>query len=296
MKKTLSSGKLAVASTVVLILGLSGSILLEGIVASRVFLLISVAGLALLMLNMVILFRLIHSDVRAISRRLDSSEFFPAGANSLLDLPKAFRNDDEDAHPSSAGNKGVGFSIFTPGAIPANTVKAKPYAHKAGRGAAHQEMEDGGWNKLLTVTNPRFSRGRKIALLGSEELEKELITVGEVVDIRLGKDHSGIPNNCSQVVIDERATHNGQYAGFLETTRTQEFIQLLNSLAQAKRDGVVIINITDGPAHHFTRSIRDVSDINIPLVPGDTQFDTDIDHAVINAVTSYVGSRDKHAK
>lgn len=195
-------------------------------------------------------------------RKLVRDHTGPAGP-SFKEIGNAVRevaeNPTGSEEPRAFSNQRL--SIFAPGAIPPAQVLRKPNATTAGRGAADQIMADDGWNRLESVLDPDNSTERLISVLAGPELVKELSGHFKTQQIVLSYGSASVPKNCSDVVVDEDCASSGNYGQLFSTSRTRDFLALMESLQEAKKNGAVVYVCPSENANHFSNTLYELADV-----------------------------------
>lgn len=176
-------------------------------------------------------------------------------------------------------------SVFAPATIPASHIVARPAAHTAGRIAADQEMNEDSSDVLHALMNASTDAWtRKVELIGSASVEGDLREIAEVTRIRaphlLGKPAS----DASHLIVDENQLERGLWSGLLSTQKTAAFFSLLEHIAKAKENGMIIVVLASDTSNHFTDELRSQATV---VVRGDSatwDWESDIHTPVIQAL------------
>lgn len=176
-------------------------------------------------------------------------------------------------------------SIYAPSTIPSSRIVGRPTAQNAGRAAAAQDMEGESGEVLQALMRaPADAWVRRVALIGSKTLEKELSAVCEVERIRAPHLLGNPKEEHSFIVIDEGALDEGLWSGLLSTRKTTEFIALLEHIESAKKMGAVVVVLATELANHFSNELRSHATVVLGRNVSSWHWQDDIDAPVIETL------------
>lgn len=189
---------------------------------------------------------------KAVSQLLSAlqEQKYLSDRQGLRELDESFPNEFE-------GHRDGQRSIYAPSTIPSSRIVGRPTAQNAGRAAAAQDMEGESGEVLQAIMRaPADAWVRKIALIGSKTLEKQLSTVCEVERIKAPHLLGNPKEEHSFIVIDEEAFEDGLWSGLLSTQKTTEFIAILEHIESAKKMGTVVVVLATDLSNHFSHELR----------------------------------------
>lgn len=170
---------------------------------------------------------------------------------------QGLRELDESLSTEFGGQRDGQRSIFAPSTIPSSRIVGRPTAQNAGRAAAAQDMEgESGEVLQALMCAPADAWVRKVALIGSKSLEKQLSTVCEVERIRAPHLLGNPKEEHSFIVIDEEAFDEGLWSGLLSTQKTTDFVALMEHIESAKKWGTVVVILETDLSNHFSNELR----------------------------------------
>lgn len=176
-------------------------------------------------------------------------------------------------------------SIFAPNTIPTTRILARPTAHTAGRLAAEQVMERDGFVALRAMMTAEAELWtREISLIGPVDLEAALSETGRVH--RLAGPHllGGTKPGTSYLIIDEQEFWRGPWECLLSAQKTGLYLRLIEHIADAQNQGVVVIVRASNLRSHFTNDLRERANIVLNTSSPTWAWSEDLKSPVLEAL------------
>ncbi|QRP61483.1 hypothetical protein [Corynebacterium minutissimum] len=187
-------------------------------------------------------------------------------------------------------------NIFAPNTIPATRILARPTAHSAGRLAAEQVMERDGFVALSAMMTAEAELWtREISLIGPVDLEAALSEVGRVHRLAgpylLGSTKQGT----SYLIIDEQEFWKGPWEGLLSAQKTGLYLRLVEHIADAQNQGIVVIVRASNLTSHFTNDLRERANIVLNTLSPNWAWSEDLKSPVLEALKTMDAAPARHS-
>src|SRR5699024_2816952 len=106
---------------------------------------------------------------------------------------------------------------------------------------------------------------KNIATIVRSDVENKLSDKYNVLPLSPNRVSGVLEENLDYILIDERCSRTGRWAGFLETFKLGTYLELANALTNAKKRDVVVLVVEDSVSSSLTNSIREFADIRLNL-------------------------------
>lgn len=157
-------------------------------------------------------------------------------------------------------------SLYGLGSLPSAKVIKSNLTGVVGRRAAFIETETPKVSNLDIILNSDASYwNKRVGTILHRDSHLKLSKKHDTVALRPNQVASAVEDRFDYIVIDERASRHGLWAGFLETFRLGTFLDLASALRAAREKGAVVVLIEDPVASSLTSSIREIADIKLNL-------------------------------
>jgi len=173
---------------------------------------------------------------------------------------------DDSSKFQAESDRGNTPSLYTPGFLPSSKVIKSNSSGVIGRRAASIETEAATVPNLDVILNSDKERWKKnIATIVRSDVENKLSDKYNVLPLSPNRVSGVLEENLDYILIDERCSRTGRWAGFLETFKLGTYLELANALTNAKKRDVVVLVVEDSVSSSLTNSIREFADIRLNL-------------------------------
>src|SRR5699024_3401324 len=175
---------------------------------------------------------------------------------------QGYRNDSVALSSVSRGNSTV--SLYAPGALPSSKVVKSNSPGAVGRRAASIETEESKVSNLDVILNSENKHWKKnVAAILPRHAQQALSEKYNLVSLTPNRVSSAVEEQFEYVVIDERCSRQGQWAGFLETFKLGTYLELAEGLREARQRGAIVLVLEDPVSSSLTNSVRELADIRL---------------------------------
>lgn len=175
---------------------------------------------------------------------------------------QGYRNDSVAWSSVSRGNTTA--SLYAPGALPSSKVVKSNSPGAVGRRAASIETEESKVSNLDVILNSENKHWKKnVAAILPSHAQQALSEKYNLVSLTPNRVSSAIEEQFEYVVIDERCSRQGQWAGFLETFKLGTYLELAEGLREARQRGAIVLVLEDPVSSSLTNSVRELADIQL---------------------------------
>lgn len=155
-------------------------------------------------------------------------------------------------------------SLYALGALPSSKIVKANSLGAVGRRAALIETEETNVSNLDVILNSEDKHWKKnVATILPKRAQQALTEKYNTVSLTPNRVLSAVEEKFDYVVIDERCSRHGQWAGFLETFKLGTFLELAEGLREARRRGAIVFVLEDQASGSLTSSIRELADIRL---------------------------------
>lgn len=171
--------------------------------------------------------------------------------------------DDSVALPS-VSRESTTASLYAPGALPSSKVVKSNSPGAVGRRAASIETEEAKVSNLDVILNSENKHWKKnVAAILPSHAQQALSEKYNLVSLTPNRVSSAVEEQFEYVVIDERCSRQGQWAGFLETFKLGTYLELAEGLREARQRGAIVLVLEDPVSSSLTNSVRELADIRL---------------------------------
>lgn len=161
-------------------------------------------------------------------------------------------------------------SLYSLNALPSAKVIKSNTPGAVGRKAAFIETEVASVDNLDIILNSGVDRWKKnVASILPIDVQERMSAKYNLVALAPNRTSTIGVEKFDYVVVDEHCSRQGRWAGFLETYRLGTYLELAETLRNARRSGAIVIVLEDPVASSLTNSIREFADIR--LTPNSSQ-------------------------
>lgn len=175
---------------------------------------------------------------------------------------QGYRNDSVALSSVSRGNTTA--SLYAPGALPSSKVVKSNSPGAVGRRAASIETEESIVSNLDVILNSENKHWKKnVAAILPRHAQQALSEKYNLVSLTPNRVSSAVEEQFEYVVIDERCSRQGQWAGLLETFKLGTYLEFAGGLREARRRGAIVLVLEDPVSSSLTNSVRELADIRL---------------------------------
>ncbi|MDD7583066.1 hypothetical protein ACEE23_02105 [Corynebacterium sp. 32222D000AT] len=152
-------------------------------------------------------------------------------------------------------------SVYAAGAIPASSVQRSNAPGVIGRGAAAISVTSDKYQNFSAVFDSSDDRwAKRVAVIGTTELMSDLSDSVDLETLEPNQTRRAVAAPQDYVIIEEEAFNKGAWAHGLESFRLQAFLELMESLNLAKKQGAIVLVLAGAEVTTLTHSLREAAD------------------------------------
>lgn len=154
-------------------------------------------------------------------------------------------------------------SIFSPSAITASSIIAKPNAHLAGRGAAAQSMSADSPSKLNSILRANVSqKARRVMWVGPLNLERVRENSDwEVTSFGDGLDFGRPDPTATYLVVNLQENEFTKWDNLQSSLNFEKVRGLLDFIRETKRNNTIVVLLRSSSPDHFSYSLEGSADV-----------------------------------
>lgn len=153
---------------------------------------------------------------------------------------------------------------YSPSLITSSSVIDRPNSHLAGRQAAELLTDESSRKKLqLLLESEGLEPLPSMAVISTDTFAGVISDLGEATRLIPGLSKDMIPVDASYFIIEEAAFNEGIWTGGLSTQRTDLQLELLATIQEVRKRGVIVVVVESVTPHHFTGTLRKNADVTI---------------------------------